>query len=301
MPIRPVPDRFLVAFSLAGEPRGLVRAVAEAVERQLGSGTVFLDEWFEHYFAGADADLGLQRIYGEGCDLAMVCVSRDYGGKPWTRAEHEAIRARSMQARASGDAKDRDAVLPLRVGDGEVEGIPFTSIVPDIRNKTSEEAAELIIERLRLVAPDRVPDPDPSDQPGWPAEPPELDWPMADHSGVREAIASLLTRDAAWQFLPVRGPSETGRSHISRQMLMNALRIPELACGRFDFKGGTDMDAEVPIFVQDLDVPLPPAELPLNDRLRRILEALVARRPCWCSTPTRRRPGPSGTGWSGSS
>jgi hypothetical protein len=46
MPIREVPEKSLVAFSLAGEQRELVRAIAETVEAQLGRGTVFLDEWF---------------------------------------------------------------------------------------------------------------------------------------------------------------------------------------------------------------------------------------------------------------
>jgi hypothetical protein len=44
---RKMPERFLVAFSLAGEQRELVRAVAEEVERRLGESTVFYDEWFE--------------------------------------------------------------------------------------------------------------------------------------------------------------------------------------------------------------------------------------------------------------
>ena len=45
-PARSLPEKFLVAFSLAGKQRDLVRAIAEAVEQELGSGTVFFDEWF---------------------------------------------------------------------------------------------------------------------------------------------------------------------------------------------------------------------------------------------------------------
>jgi hypothetical protein len=82
---------------------------------------------------------------------------------------------------------------------------------------------------------------------------------MADHNGVREAFACLLARDTTWRFLPILGPTETGKSHITNQMLANALRIDGLACGRFGFKGTTGMDAEVRAFVQDLGVPLPPA------------------------------------------
>lgn len=154
MSARPLPEKFLVAFSFAGEQRELVRSIAEAVETRLGAGTVFLDEWYEHYLAGADGDLKLQEIYGTRCALAVVCVSERYGGKPWTRAEHEVIRARLMRARGSSDARERDSILPIRVGDGEVRGIPITSIVPDVRERTSEQTAQLIIQRLQLIDPD---------------------------------------------------------------------------------------------------------------------------------------------------
>ena len=111
----------------------------------------------------------------------------------------------------------------------------------------------------------------------WPEPPASLLWPMADHGGVREAFARLLAPDATWRFLPILGPTETGKSHITKQMLANALQIPELACGRFDFKGTTNMDREVRAFVQFLGVPLPPADLQLNERLGDILDALKQR------------------------
>lgn len=112
--------------------------------------------------------------------------------------------------------------------------------------------------------------------PDWPEVPPPLLWPMADHSEVRAAFERLLTRAVPWRFLPLRGPSESGKSHITRQMLSNALRVPGLACGRFDFKGIIDMDAEVRVFIQDLDVSLPPVGR-LNERLGYILNGLKQR------------------------
>jgi hypothetical protein len=125
MTTRSLPEKFLVAFSLAGEQRGLVRSIAKALETRLGTGTVFFDEWFEYYLAGADADLKLQEIYGTRCALVVVCVSERYAGKPWTQVEHEAIPARLMQSRASDDPRDRESILPIRVGDGEVPGTLF--------------------------------------------------------------------------------------------------------------------------------------------------------------------------------
>ncbi|MCW5557695.1 MAG: hypothetical protein KIT22_07675 [Verrucomicrobiae bacterium] len=111
----------------------------------------------------------------------------------------------------------------------------------------------------------------------WPDTPPPLSWPMADHDDVRRALEQLLTRAAPWRLLPLRGPSEAGKTHITRQILGNALRVPGLACGRFDFKGTTDVDAELRAFVQHLGVPLPPAAPRLNERLGHILDALNHR------------------------
>jgi hypothetical protein len=51
---REIPDKFTVAFSFAGEQRDFVRAVAEAVEEELGSSKVFFDEWYTFYIAGPD-------------------------------------------------------------------------------------------------------------------------------------------------------------------------------------------------------------------------------------------------------
>ncbi len=151
MRLRELPPNFLVAFSFAGEERPLITQIAELVEERLGRSSVFFDEWFEHYIAGNDADLRLQEIYSKRSSLIVVCVSGSYGKKAWTRAEHEVIRARLMQLRMTGED---NRVLPLRVGEGEIPGIPFNAIVPDVRSRPIEETADLIVARLRLTDPD---------------------------------------------------------------------------------------------------------------------------------------------------
>lgn len=267
-----------MAFSLAGEQRELVRAIAEEVEKILGCGTVFLDEWYEAHLAGADADLKLQRIYGSGCDLAVYCISKEYDSKPWTKTEHAAIRARLTKSRASADEREQYSLLPIRVADGEVEGILFTHIVPDARIRSASESAELVVARLRLVLPDlkTAGDSVPA-RPEWPATPPPLSWPMADHRRARETFGQLLTASAPWRFLPLRGDSETGKSRITRQMLANVLMLNTIACGRFDFKGTTNMDREVRAFIQELGVSEPPPSSRVHERLDHILNSLRQR------------------------
>lgn len=156
MPARPVPETFLVAFSFAGEQRDLVRSIAETVESTLGWGTVFYDDWFEYYISGDDADLRLQAIYSKRSKLVIPCISERYGGKPWTLAEHRAIRALQMELSRQQDEKQLLRILPLRVGDGDVKGVFENTICPDVRKKTVGLTAELIVDRLRLVDPDAI-------------------------------------------------------------------------------------------------------------------------------------------------
>ena len=202
MSARPIPEKFLVAFSFAGEQRDLVRSIAEAVEKTLGWGTVFFDEWFEYYIAGADADLKHQKIYGKGCALAVVCVSERYGDKPWTQAEHEAIRARQMQARASKDERVKAGILPIRVGDGDVDGILFNTIASDIRERSVSDSAVLIVERLGFVIPEltTVRDSPASPRPGrgTPLRAAHLHY-LCDRSKQEGALTELfskVTRDS---------------------------------------------------------------------------------------------------------
>lgn len=271
---RPLPDKFLVAFSFAGEQRDLVRALAEAVEQKLGHGTVFFDEWFPAFVGGHDADLRLQGIYQDRCHLAIVCASAQYGAKEWPLVEHEVIRARVMAARGAKSSNEQFGVLPIRVGDGEVPGIPDNVIAHDVRKLLLPASVELIVARLHLAAPHLAPAPVVITD--WPATPATLPWDMADHHEVRDAVAQLLTCTSTKRYLPLRGASECGKSHITRLIHAHALAQSDLACGRFDFKGTNSMDNEIRSFITALHVPEPPAGRPLNERLAHILNSLIA-------------------------
>jgi len=200
MQARPLPETFLVAFSFAGEQRDLVRSIAEAVEQLLGRGTVFYDDWFEHYIAGDDADLRLQNIYGKRSSLVVSCVSERYGGKPWTRAEHRAIRALQMQLYESKGEKASHRILPLRVGDGDVEGVPFNTICPDARRKPVAQTAELIVNRLRLIVPEAGPGPDTPSRCVYLAEcTPDMDDPAKP---INRGRMKAFLEDLRWTVLP---------------------------------------------------------------------------------------------------
>ena len=88
----------------------------------------------------------------------------------------------------------------------------------------------------------------------WPAASPVLDWQPADCESAREAFTRLLTRDAPYRVILIRGQSGTGKSHLTRYLLSLALKCNWLACGRFDLKSGADLDAEFSRFVLNLGV-----------------------------------------------
>jgi hypothetical protein len=157
MTTRTFPDRFLIAITFSGNERNIVEPLANALEQRLGPGTVFYDSWYEHYIAGEGADARLQDVYAKLSELVIVGISGSYGAKLWTLTEHEAVRARSMQLRASIDGRDKFRILPLRVGDGDVPGDFVSTVAPDIRGRPLKDTVELVLNRLRLIRPDVLP------------------------------------------------------------------------------------------------------------------------------------------------
>jgi hypothetical protein len=112
---------------------------------------------------------------------------------------------------------------------------------------------------------------------GWPTAPPVLDWQPADCEPVREAFTRLLTADTGYRVLLIRGPSGTGKSHLTRYLLGLALRCPWLTCGRFDLKSGADLDGEFARFTFYLgldEAVRTTAGLGLRDRLDTVLRTL---------------------------
>ena len=142
--------RFEVAISFAGDnKRDKVREVAKLLREKLGDGKVFFDEWFEAKLAGNDAQIVLQKIYGEKTRLVVACICEGYNDKPWPQEEWRAIQAFERTLRDAGTNNVRRMrFLPLRFGDGETDGLFPTAIVPDVRDRSPQQIADLILERL---------------------------------------------------------------------------------------------------------------------------------------------------------
>ena len=137
-----------IAFSFAGENIERVEKIAIILRDAVGEGKVFHFPWFEAEIGGMDAAIRLQKIYHDQSRLVVPCVCQRYADKPWTQDEWRALLALERDLR---DETSRYRFLPVRVGEGEPDGIYPTAIVFDIRDRSPESAAQLILDRLNKV------------------------------------------------------------------------------------------------------------------------------------------------------
>lgn len=261
--------RFRVALSFAGENRAFVARLAESLAVRLGKARVLYDRFHEAEFATARLAYQLPELYKSDSDLIVAILCRNYESKEWCGLEWDGMFALIKQ----GQEKQ---IMLCRFDRVEPKGLHGLAGFVELDERDSDDAARLVLERLALVAPGAESNDGAPSAKEWPREPPPLEWPMADHRDAQEAFAKLITRDATFRLLPIRGASGTGKSHLTKQFHSNALHVTGLACGRLDFKGSTDIQNEVRIFSDALEIPAPPQELGLTRQLGRIFDSLRA-------------------------
>ena len=252
--------RFRIAISYAGEKRDYVAPLANILARRFSQEQVLYDKFHRAEFARTNLATYLPDLYFQESDLVVVVICDNYQKKEWTGLEWSAVLALRKQR------KD-DEVMLCRFNLAEGEGLLGLAGYLDLDDVSPRDAAELILQRLArnqdLPQDHYTKGFDFDSAAGapaafdWPEVAPDLHWPVADHTAAREAFGKLITRKSPYRYLPVSGPSELGKSHLSKQFLKNAIQIEHLRCGRFDFKGSADIEAVLPSFAQSLDVNLP--------------------------------------------
>ena len=135
--------RFRVAFSFAGEKREFVAKVARLLAERFGESAVLYDKYHEAEFARRDLGIYLPELYHEESDLVVVVICPEYDEKEWTGLEWTAIHDLLAQR------KDEEVML-CRFERAHVSGLYGTAGFVDLDQKTSEQTATLILERLAL-------------------------------------------------------------------------------------------------------------------------------------------------------
>lgn len=129
-----------VALSFAGEDRSYVSQVAHILN-SLGV-RVFYDEFEEVKLWGKDLYTYLDDIYQNKARYCVIFISVNYANKLWTNHERQ-----SAQARAFQQAR-QEYILPARFDDTVIPGIRPTVGYIELRNKTPEQFAYIIAQKV---------------------------------------------------------------------------------------------------------------------------------------------------------
>ena len=135
--------RFRVAFSFAGEKRDFVCKVADILAKRFGEKTILYDKFHEAEFAQWKLGLDLPDLYRDRSDLIVVVVCPDYSEKEWCGLEWLAIHGMLMSG------KNREIMLN-RFEHAKLQGLYENAGFVELDNKTPEQAATVILQRLAL-------------------------------------------------------------------------------------------------------------------------------------------------------
>jgi tetratricopeptide (TPR) repeat protein len=135
--------RFRIAFSFAGEKRNFVAEVAAILADRFGEPAILYDKYLEAEFARRNLGIYLPNLYHDQSDLVVVVVCPDYDEKEWTGLEWTAIHDLLKK-------RNDDEVMLCRFEHAEVTGLYSTAGYVELDDKTPEQTATLILQRLAI-------------------------------------------------------------------------------------------------------------------------------------------------------
>ena len=156
--------KYDVAVSFAGEDRLLVEEFVNILASNHVS--VFYDSWEQSELWGKDLYQYLDMIYGQAARYCIIFVSQNYVKKAWTKHELRSAQARAFQ-------QNSEYILPIKLDDTELPGLPGTVAYIDVRHTKIDEVARLLLEKLSAanrpnieMITDRIKSSDPSERVG---------------------------------------------------------------------------------------------------------------------------------------
>jgi tetratricopeptide (TPR) repeat protein len=135
--------RFRIAFSFAGEKRDFVAQVATILAGRFGEAAILYDKYHEAEFARYDLGIYLPKLYGEQSDLIVPVLCPNYDVKRWTGWEWLHIYGLLTKS-------DGQRVMSTRFEYANADGLSPTAGFVELDDKTPDELALLILERLAL-------------------------------------------------------------------------------------------------------------------------------------------------------
>jgi hypothetical protein len=134
-------EEFDLAISFAGTEREQAKQLAERV-REAGF-KVFYDDFYPKQLWGKDLVAFFDRVYRKASRYCVMFISAEYASRIWTTHERRSAQARALQE------KGREYILPVRVDDTDLDGLPPTVGYLDLGQYAIDEIAELLIKKLQ--------------------------------------------------------------------------------------------------------------------------------------------------------
>src|ERR1044072_4271179 len=129
----------LLAMSFAGEDRHYVESVVKCLKRR--GLNVFYDRHYEIDLWGKKLREKLDHIYRLQSEYVIIFISKYYARKDWTIYELNSALSRSVREK-------REYVLPARLDNTKLNGLPEDIVYIDINNNPPSRFARKIVRKL---------------------------------------------------------------------------------------------------------------------------------------------------------
>lgn len=131
--------KYDIAVSFASEDRSIVEGFVNVLK--VKGISVFYDSWEQAHLWGKDLYQYLDLIYQQAAQFCVIFVSENYVKKAWTRYELRSAQARAFQ-------QNSEYILPIKLDDTDLPGLPSTVGYIDYRNTTIDAIVNFLSEKI---------------------------------------------------------------------------------------------------------------------------------------------------------
>jgi hypothetical protein len=138
-----MPENFDVAITVARPDRKHAKQLAERL-RQAGV-EVFYDELYPEHLWGQnliDTFDGIFRLRSKFC---VMFISKEYALREWTNHERRSALARALKEKGSS------YILPIRIDDTELAGLPPTVSYMSLDEYTIDQIGDFLVKKIRAA------------------------------------------------------------------------------------------------------------------------------------------------------
>lgn len=134
--------KYDIAVSFAGEDRAIVEEFVNALA--INDISVFYDSWEQAQLWGKDLYQYLDLVYQQAARFCVIFVSEKYVKKAWTKHELRSAQARAFQ-------QNSEYILPIKLDDTELPGLPNTIAYIDFRHTSIKNIVEVLSQKIGVA------------------------------------------------------------------------------------------------------------------------------------------------------